>query len=40
MIVGLDFIVVMTFFHGSAGDCGFTTTFYKTATLIMDKNPV
>ena len=37
MIVGLNFIVVMTFFHGSAG---FTTTFYKIATLIMDINPV
>ena len=37
MIVGLDFIVVMTFFHGSAG---LTTTFYKSLTLIMDKNPV
>ena len=37
MIVGLDFIVVMTFLHGSAGDCGFTTTFYKVAGLIMGK---
>ena len=37
MIVGLNFIVVMTFFNGSAG---LTTTFYKSATLIMDKNHV
>ena len=37
MIVGLDFIVVMTFLHGSDGDCGFTTTFYKAAALIMGK---
>ena len=37
MIVGFDFIVVMTFFHGSAGDCRFITTFYKAATLIMGK---
>ena len=40
VIVGLDFIIVMTFFHDSAGDCGFTTTIYKAATLIMGKNPV
>ena len=33
MIVGLYFIV-MTFLHGSAGDCGFTTTFYKVAGFI------
>ena len=33
MIVGLCFIVVMTFLHGSAGNCGFTTTFYKAAGL-------
>ena len=31
---GLYFIVVMMFLHGSAGDCGFTTTFYKAAGLI------
>ena len=31
---GLYFIVVMTFLHGSAGNCGFTTTFYKAAGLI------
>ena len=37
MIVGLDFIVVMTFLHGSDGDCGFTTTLYKAAALIMGK---
>ena len=37
MIVGLDFIVVMMFLHGSDGDCGFTTTFYKAAALIMGK---
>ena len=37
MIVGLDFIIVMTFFHGSAGDCEFTTIFYKAAALIMGK---
>ena len=24
----------MTFLHGSAGNCGFTTTFYKAAGLI------
>ena len=36
MIVGLYFIVV-TFLHGNAGNCGFTTTFYKAAGLIMDK---
>ena len=39
MIVGLYFIVVMTFLHGSDGDCGFTTThcstFYKAAGLLM-----
>ena len=34
MIMGLDFIVVIMFFHGSAGNCGFTTTFYKAAALI------
>ena len=34
MIVGLYFIIVMTFLHGSAGDCGVTTTFYKAARLI------
>ena len=34
MIVGLYFIVVMTFLHGSAGNCGFTTTFRKAAGLI------
>ena len=34
MIVGLYFIVVTTFLHGSAGNCGFTTTFYKAAGLI------
>ena len=34
VIVGLYFIVVMTFLHGSAGNCGFTTTFYKAAGLI------
>ena len=42
MIVGLYFIVVMTFLHGNDGDCGFTTThcliFYKAAGLIMGKN--
>ena len=37
MIVGFDFIVVIMFFHGSAGDCGFTTIFYKAAALIMGK---
>ena len=25
--------VVMTFLHGSAGDCEFTTTFYKAQDL-------
>ena len=35
MIVGLDFMVVMTFLHSSADDCGFTTTFYKAAALIL-----
>ena len=34
MIVGLYFIIVMTFLHGSASDCGFTTTFYKATGLI------
>ena len=33
----LQIIVVMTFFHGSAGDCGFTTTFYEAVALIMGK---
>ena len=33
MIVGLYFIVVMTFLHDSAGDFGFTTTFYIAAGL-------
>ena len=37
MIVRLYFIVVMTFLHGSASDCGFTTTFFKAAGLIMGK---
>ena len=37
MIVGLYFIVVVMFLHGRASDCGFTTTFYKAAGLIMDK---
>ena len=32
---GLDFITVMMFLHGSDSDCGFTTTFYKAAKLIM-----
>ena len=34
MIVGLYFIVVMTFLQGSTGDCGFTLTFYKAAGLV------
>ena len=34
MIVGLYFIVVMTFLHGSVCNCGFITTFYKAAGLI------
>ena len=33
--MGLYVIVVVTFLHGSASDCGFTTTFYKAAGLIM-----
>ena len=37
MIVGLYFIVVVTFLHGNDGDCGFTTThclmFYKVQDL-------
>ena len=34
MIVGLYFIIVMTFLQGSTGDCGFTLTFYKAARLV------
>ena len=34
MIVGLCFIIVMTFLQGSAGDCGFTLTFYKATGLV------
>ena len=36
VIVVLYFIVVMTFLRGSNGNCGFTTTFHKATTLIMD----
>ena len=28
VIVGLYFIIVMTFLHGSAGNCGFTTKLH------------
>ena len=35
MIVGLYFLVVMTFLHGSASDCGFTTTLFKAAGFMM-----
>ena len=38
MIVGLYFTVVMMFLHGSAGNCGFTTTFYKAAGLMNGQN--
>ena len=42
MIVGLHFIVVMTFLYGSDGNCGYTTThcstFYIPGELIMGKN--
>ena len=37
MIVGLYFIIVITFLHGSASDCGFTTTFYKAASLVVGR---
>ena len=38
MIVGLYFIIVMTFLHGSTGNYGFTTTFHKAAGLINGQN--
>ena len=34
MIVGLYFIIVMTFLQGSTGDYGFTLTFYKATGLV------
>ena len=41
VIVGLYFIIVVTFLHGNDGDCGFTIThcsiFYKATGLIMAK---
>ena len=43
MIVGLCFIVVVTFLHGSSDDCGFTTILLHKASgltyiRIMGKN--
>ena len=38
VIVGLYFIVIMMFLHGSASDCGFTIEFLKAAGLINGQN--
>ena len=42
MVVGLYFIIIMTFFNGSDDNCGFTathgSTIYKAAGLIMGEN--